>query len=90
MGFLGWIVLGLLAGAIAKLIMPGDDPGGIIVTMLIGIVGALIGGYLGSLFFGTGLQNFWSFQTWIVAIIGSLILLGIYRLVVGRRAVGRT
>ncbi|MCA1705869.1 MAG: GlsB/YeaQ/YmgE family stress response membrane protein [Actinobacteria bacterium] len=89
MGFIGWIVLGLIAGAIAKLIMPGDDPGGIIVTMLIGIVGALVGGYLGSLIFGTGLQNFWSFQTWIIAIIGSLILLAIYRLVVGRRAVGR-
>ncbi|MGH3835831.1 MAG: GlsB/YeaQ/YmgE family stress response membrane protein, partial [Pseudonocardiaceae bacterium] len=64
MGFLGWIVLGLLAGAIAKLIMPGDDPGGIIVTMLIGIVGAVIGGFLGSLIFGTGLENFWSLQTW--------------------------
>jgi uncharacterized membrane protein YeaQ/YmgE (transglycosylase-associated protein family) len=87
MGFLGWIVLGLLAGAIAKLIMPGDDPGGIIVTMLIGIVGAVIGGFLGSRIFGIGLENFWSLQTWIVAIIGSLILLGLYRLIVGRRTV---
>jgi uncharacterized membrane protein YeaQ/YmgE (transglycosylase-associated protein family) len=87
MGFLGWIVLGLLAGAIAKLIMPGDDPGGIIVTMLIGIVGAVIGGFLGSLIFGIGLENFWSLRTWIVAIIGSLILLGLYRLIVGRRTV---
>jgi uncharacterized membrane protein YeaQ/YmgE (transglycosylase-associated protein family) len=89
MGFLGWIVLGLIAGAIAKLIMPGDDPGGIIVTVLLGIIGAVIGGFLGSRFFGIGLQTFWSLQTWIVAIIGSLILLGIYRLVVGRRAVSR-
>jgi uncharacterized membrane protein YeaQ/YmgE (transglycosylase-associated protein family) len=89
MGFLGWIVLGLIAGAIAKLIMPGDDPGGIIVTMLIGIVGAVIGGFLGSRIFGIGLENFWSLQTWIVAIIGSLILLVIYRLIVGRRAVSR-
>jgi uncharacterized membrane protein YeaQ/YmgE (transglycosylase-associated protein family) len=89
MGFLGWIVLGLIAGAIAKLIMPGDDPGGIIVTMLLGIIGAVIGGFLGSRFFGIGLQTFWSLQTWIVAIIGSLILLGIYRLVVGRRTVSR-
>jgi uncharacterized membrane protein YeaQ/YmgE (transglycosylase-associated protein family) len=87
MGFLGWIVLGLLAGAIAKLIMPGDDPGGIIVTMLIGIVGAVIGGFLGSRIFGIGLENFWSLQTWIVAIIGSLIFLGLYRLIVGRRTV---
>jgi uncharacterized membrane protein YeaQ/YmgE (transglycosylase-associated protein family) len=89
MGILGWIVLGLIAGAIAKLIMPGDDPGGIIVTMLIGIVGAVIGGFLGSAIFGTGLQNFWSLQTWIVAIIGALILLVIYRLIAGRRAVRR-
>ena len=85
MGFLGWIVLGLIAGAIAKLIMPGDDPGGIIVTMLIGIIGAVIGGFLGSRFFGIGLQSFWNLQTWIVAIVGSLILLIIYRLIVGRR-----
>ena len=89
MGFLGWIVLGLLAGAIAKLIMPGDDPGGIIVTMLLGIVGAVIGGFIGSRVFGIGLQSFWSLQTWIVAIIGSLILLLIYRLIVGRRTVSR-
>lgn len=86
MGILGWIVLGLIAGAIAKLIMPGDDPGGIIVTILIGIIGAVIGGFLGSLIFGIGLQNFWSLQTWIVAIVGSLVLLGAYRLIVGRRA----
>jgi uncharacterized membrane protein YeaQ/YmgE (transglycosylase-associated protein family) len=89
MGILGWIVLGLIAGAIAKLIMPGDDPGGIIVTMLLGIVGAVIGGFLGSRIFGIGLQTFWNLQTWIVAIIGSLILLIIYRLIAGRRAVSR-
>ncbi|MDQ4093524.1 MAG: GlsB/YeaQ/YmgE family stress response membrane protein [Actinomycetota bacterium] len=86
MGVLGWIVLGLIAGAIAKLIMPGDDPGGIFVTMLLGIVGALIGGFLGSRIFGIGLQTFWNLQTWIVAILGALILLGIYRLIAGRRA----
>ena len=85
MGFLGWIVLGLLAGAIAKLIMPGDDPGGIIVTMLIGIVGAVVGGFLGSRIFGIGLENFWNLQTWIVAIVGALILLALYRLIAGRR-----
>ena len=89
MGILGWIVLGLVAGAIAKLIMPGDDPGGIIVTMLLGIVGAIIGGFIGSRIFGRGLETFWNLQTWIVAIIGSLILLIIYRLAVGRRGVWR-
>jgi uncharacterized membrane protein YeaQ/YmgE (transglycosylase-associated protein family) len=88
-GILGWIVLGLIAGAIAKLIMPGDDPGGIIVTMLLGIIGAVIGGFLGSRIFGIGLQSFWNLQTWIVAIIGSLILLLIYRLIAGRMAARR-
>ncbi len=89
MGILGWIVLGLIAGAIAKLIMPGDDPGGILVTMLLGIVGAVIGGFLGSRIFGIGLQTFWNLQTWIVAIIGSLILLILYRLIAGRRTASR-
>ncbi|MQA17079.1 MAG: GlsB/YeaQ/YmgE family stress response membrane protein [Pseudonocardiaceae bacterium] len=87
MGFIAWIVLGLLAGALAKLIMPGDDPGGIIITMLIGIVGALLGGWLGGLIFNVELGGFFSITTWILAIVGSLILLGIYRLVVGRKAV---
>lgn len=85
MGFIGWIVLGLLAGAIAKAIMPGKDPGGIFVTLGIGVVGALVGGFLGSAIFGIGLDTFWSFQTWIVAILGSLLLLAIYRVVIGRR-----
>ncbi|MEV1292594.1 GlsB/YeaQ/YmgE family stress response membrane protein [Pseudonocardia sp. NPDC049635] len=85
MGIIGWIVLGLLAGAIAKAIMPGKDPGGILVTLGIGVVGALVGGFLGSAIFGVGLENFWSFQTWIIAILGSLLLLGIYRVVIGRR-----
>lgn len=89
MGFLGWIVLGLVAGALAKLIMPGDDPGGILVTMLLGIVGAVVGGFLGSRFLGRGLETFWNLQTWIIAIIGSLILLGLYRLIIGSRAVSR-
>lgn len=89
MGILGWIVLGLVAGAIAKLIMPGNDPGGFIVTILLGIIGAIIGGFIGSRIFGYGLETFWNLQTWIVAIIGSLILLIIYRLAIGRRGVWR-
>lgn len=87
MGIIAWIVLGLLAGAIAKMIMPGDDPGGFIITILIGIVGALLGGWLGSLVFGVELGGFFNLSTWILAIVGSLILLGVYRLVIGRRAV---
>jgi len=89
MGIIGWIVLGLLAGAIAKFVLPGDDPGGIIVTMLIGIVGALLGGFIASgLGFGE-LGNFFDIRTWLIAIGGSLVLLIIYRVVVGRRAAAR-
>ncbi|GAA3461826.1 MULTISPECIES: GlsB/YeaQ/YmgE family stress response membrane protein [Saccharothrix] len=86
MGILGWIVLGLIAGAIAKAIMPGRDPGGIIITMLLGIVGAIIGGFVGRAIFGTDLNTFFSLSTWLLAILGSLIVLGIYRLVTGNRA----
>jgi uncharacterized membrane protein YeaQ/YmgE (transglycosylase-associated protein family) len=89
MGIIGWIVLGLIAGAIAKLIMPGKDPGGLIITLLLGVVGALLGGFIGSRLFGVGLENFWSIQTWLLAIVGALIVLGIYRVVAGRRAVSR-
>ncbi|MGH3858988.1 GlsB/YeaQ/YmgE family stress response membrane protein [Actinokineospora sp.] len=84
MGILGWIVLGLVAGLIAKAIMPGNDPGGAIVTILIGIVGAILGGFIGNAIFGGGLGTFFSLRTWLLAILGSLILLGVYRLVTGR------
>lgn len=83
MGIISWILVGLIAGALAKLIMPGDDPGGIIVTILIGIVGAFVGGFVVSIFGGTGVTGFniWSI---LVAILGALILLAIYRLVASR------
>ena len=83
MGIIAWIVLGLIAGAIAKALMPGPDPGGVIVTMLIGIVGAFIGGWLGNLIVGYGLNGFsvWSI---VLAIVGAIILLWIYRVAVRR------
>ena len=91
MGILGWIVLGLIAGAIAKAIMPGDDPGGIIVTMLIGIVGAILGGLIASALDIGELGEFFDIGTWVIAILGALLLLGIYRLIAGNRAgTGRT
>jgi uncharacterized membrane protein YeaQ/YmgE (transglycosylase-associated protein family) len=87
MGIIGWIILGLLAGAIAKAIMPGRDPGGILVTMVIGIVGAVLGGFLGSALFDVDpIDGFFDFSTWVAAIVGALIVLIIYRLVAGRRA----
>ena len=83
MGIIAWIVVGLVAGALAKLIMPGDDPGGIIVTILLGIVGAFVGGFVVNLLGGAGVSGFnlWSI---VVATLGAIILLAIYRLVAGR------
>ncbi len=85
MSILAWIVLGLIAGAIAKAIMPGNDPGGMIVTMLIGIVGAFIGGFLGNMLFGLTLTGF-SWQSLLLAIVGALLLLWIYRMTTRTRA----
>ncbi|MET0886195.1 MAG: GlsB/YeaQ/YmgE family stress response membrane protein [Mycetocola sp.] len=80
MGIIGWIVLGLIAGAIAKAILPGTQGGGWLITLVLGVVGALVGGFIGSAIFGIGLEEFWSLQTWIVAIVGSIIVLLIYGL----------
>lgn len=85
MGIIAWIVLGLIAGAIAKAIMPGKDPGGIIITLILGAVGALLGGWIGSAVFGVGLGGFFNISTWLLAIVGALILLAIYRVIVGRK-----
>jgi uncharacterized membrane protein YeaQ/YmgE (transglycosylase-associated protein family) len=85
MGIIGWIVLGLIAGAIAKAILPGDDPGGFIVTAIIGVVGAILGGFLAQVLFGRDtLDEFFDVSTWLTAIIGAIILLVIYRLAIGR------
>jgi uncharacterized membrane protein YeaQ/YmgE (transglycosylase-associated protein family) len=86
MGIIAFIILGLLAGAIAKALLPGDDPGGFIVTMLIGIVGAILGGFLaGALFDADPLDEFFDLSTWLTAIVGAIILLLIYRMFTGRR-----
>ena len=85
MGIIAWIVLGLLAGIVAKFLLPGDDPGGIIVTTIIGIVGAILGGLVAkALGFGDPIDEFFDISTWIAAIIGSLVLLVAYRAVAGR------
>lgn len=84
MGIITWIVVGLIAGLLGKLIMPGDDPGGFIVTILLGILGAFVGGFVFSLFGGVGVTglNVWSI---VVATVGAIIVLAIYRAVVGIR-----
>jgi uncharacterized membrane protein YeaQ/YmgE (transglycosylase-associated protein family) len=86
MGIIAFLFLGLLAGAIAKLLLPGDDPGGFIITMLIGVAGALLGGFLASALFNAHpLDHFFDLSTWITAIVGSIILLLIWRVVTGGR-----
>ena len=78
-----WIIVGLIAGALAKFIMPGDDPGGFIITIILGIAGAIVGGFLASLIGIGGGGTIW---TIIIATIGAIILLAIYRAVAGGRA----
>ena len=89
MGIIAFLILGVLAGFIAKALMPGDDPGGFFITMLIGVVGALLGGFLASaLFDAHPLDEFFDISTWITAIIGSVLLLVIYRMVTRSRSAG--
>lgn len=86
MGIIAWIILGLLAGAIAKAVMPGDDPGGFILTTLLGIVGALLGGFLATALFDVDPNDgFFDLSTWLSAIVGALIVLAVYRVARGRR-----
>jgi len=86
MSFLAFLILGLIAGAIAKLILPGKQAGGWFMTLLLGVVGALLGGWIGSLLFGTGLDQFWDLGTWLLAIAGSIIVLLIWGLITRGRS----
>jgi uncharacterized membrane protein YeaQ/YmgE (transglycosylase-associated protein family) len=84
LGIIAFIILGLIAGYIAKAIVPGSDPGGIIITCLVGVAGALTGGFLaGAIFDADPLDEFFDISTWLTAIVGSVILLWIYRAVAG-------
>lgn len=78
MGIIAWIIFGLIAGALAKLLMPGKDPGGCFVTILIGIAGAFVGGFLGS-FIGLGGVNDFSIGSIVIATGGAILLLWLYR-----------
>jgi uncharacterized membrane protein YeaQ/YmgE (transglycosylase-associated protein family) len=86
MGILAFIVVGLIAGLLAKLVLPGDDPGGLIVTTLVGIAGAFVGGFVVGILGGAGVTgiNIWSI---LVATLGAVVLLAIYRPFAGGRAV---
>jgi uncharacterized membrane protein YeaQ/YmgE (transglycosylase-associated protein family) len=82
LGILGWIVFGLIVGALAKLVMPGKDPGGVIVTILLGIAGALVGGFVGR---ALGLYGPEDAAGFVMAFLGAILLLAIYRMTVGRK-----
>lgn len=84
MGIIGFLILGLIAGAIAKAILPGRQGGGWVITMVLGVVGAILGGWIGSLIFGGGLEQFFDIRTWLLAILGSIIVLLIYGAVTNR------
>ncbi|MEV1053557.1 GlsB/YeaQ/YmgE family stress response membrane protein [Streptomyces sp. NPDC049887] len=84
MGIISWIVLGLLAGIIAKILLPGRDPGGLIGTTLIGVAGAFIGGWISSRFLDRPItKDFYDGATWVSAIGGALVLLIAYRILFG-------
>lgn len=80
MGILSWIVFGLIAGVLAKWIMPGGDPGGIIVTILLGVAGAFVGGYIGTLL-GFGTVSGFDLRSFFVAVLGAVVLLAGYRMI---------
>lgn len=82
---IGWIIFGAIAGGIAKLIMPGKDPGGFIITILLGIAGALVGGYIGRALWGSAGVNSWSIGSFALAIGGAILLLLLYRLLFVRK-----
>jgi uncharacterized membrane protein YeaQ/YmgE (transglycosylase-associated protein family) len=85
MGIIGWVVLGLVAGAIAKAIHRGDEPAGLLGTLAVGIVGALLGGFVASALGVGAIGSFFNLGTWLIAIGGALLLLVIYSAIVGRR-----
>lgn len=85
-GIVAWIFFGLIAGIIAKLLMPGRDPSGCIITMLLGIVGAFVGGFIFELLTGRPQVMRFDFGSLFVAILGAVLVLLIYRLIAGRRA----
>lgn len=86
MGFFSFLLLGLIAGALAKLIIPGEQRGGWFVTLLLGVVGAMLGGWLGGLIFNVGIEGFFNLSSWLLAIGGSVLVLLIYGLIAGRRS----
>ncbi|MBG0739334.1 GlsB/YeaQ/YmgE family stress response membrane protein [Paeniglutamicibacter antarcticus] len=85
MGFIGWIILGLIVGAIVKAVMPGRVGGGWITSLVLGVVGAIVGGWISGLVIGQdAISGFFNLGTWIFAIIGGFVVAGIYGMITGR------
>ena len=84
MGIIAWIVFGLLAGWVAKMVVPGSDPQGCIITMVIGVLGAVIGGFIGS-WLGFGAVTGFNLKSFLIAVVGSVLLLALYHVIRGRR-----
>lgn len=80
MSFLGFLLLGLIAGAIAKMLLPGTQGGGWVITLVLGVVGALLGGWLAGVLFNVDMGTFFEIRTWAIAIVGSIVVLLIYGL----------
>jgi len=85
MSLLAWIVLGLIAGLVAKALVPGRDPGGCVITILVGIAGALVGGWLSTLLGFGGLAGGLDLRNLVIAVLGAIVLLVLWRLLFGRR-----
>ncbi|MEV8144405.1 GlsB/YeaQ/YmgE family stress response membrane protein [Specibacter sp. NPDC078709] len=84
MGFIGWIILGLVVGAIVKAIMPGRVGGGWVTSLILGVVGAIVGGWIGDALFNKGEMGFFSIGSWLLAIVGGLVVAGVYGAITGR------
>lgn len=85
MNFLAFLLLGLIAGAIAKAILPGKQGGGWFVTLILGVIGAMVGGWIGSALFNAKVDAFWDLGSWALAIAGSIVVLLIYGAIFGRK-----
>jgi uncharacterized membrane protein YeaQ/YmgE (transglycosylase-associated protein family) len=91
MGIISWIILGLVAGLLARMLVPGKDQQGLIITLVLGVAGALLGGFVATeVFHLSGIQGFFNLSTWVCAIAGAAVLLLAYNLITGRRSGRRT
>ena len=85
MGFWAFLILGLIAGVIARIVIPGKQPGGFWVTLLLGVLGAMLGGWLGGILFNIDFSEFWSWESWLFSVIGAIIVILIAQAIFSRR-----